>query len=400
MKKTAYIVVVLVVSALLVCSGCARVSEGQSASGKGRNRNQHRRGAQTQQSAVELSASEQEAIDLTTAVAGSQPVRHELEAMGKVLADPKLMAIVSYAFPARIAEAHVSIGDWVKAGQPLVTLQSEEVGDAKAEFYEAQAGLELAKANYERARLLHDRGVGARKELVTGEVELKVAQAQLEAAEKKLHVLGFSEDQMQSIVDEHQVNPEITLYAPISGKAARVDAVRGAMIDQGTEIVLILDPSYLVVDAEIYERDIAKVKVGQEVSIEVPAFPREFFDGSLSYVGDVLDESTRTVTVRTKVANPDGKLKPGMFADVTIDLDARTDAVVVPASAVIHDQQNNQLVFVVDNGSFEPRTVEVGLEDDGWVEVISGIAVGDEVVTQGAYQLKAKLRADQLSHTH
>lgn len=404
MKHITIIVSSIVVAALsLSLIGCARSSEGRSANRQERNRNQNRQQVQNNPAAGEsvvLSENEIEAVGLNTAVAVRTPVRHRLAAMGKVLADPKLMAIVSYAFPARIAESHVSIGDWIAVGQPLVTLQSEEVGVAKAEFYEAQAGLELAQANHERARLLHQRGVGAQKDLLAGEAELKVAQAQLESAEKKLHLLGFTEKQVQEINETHQVNPEITLFAPISGKAARVDAVRGSMVDQGHEIVLILDPSRLVVDAEVYERDIALVGVDQRVEIEVPAFPSERFGGRISYVGDILDASTRTITVRTKVANTDGKLKPGMFADVSIELNREAEAVVVPACAVIHDNDNHRVVFVVENGAYEARVVEVGLEEDGLVEIVAGVAAGEEVVTQGAYQLKAKLRAGQLSHGH
>lgn len=406
MKQTTYIIGVIAVFLLSVFSyGCARTGESQSADRQNRNRNHERQSQRhtiTTAGVVDLSNDEIQAIDLTTTPAENRPVRHQLAAMGKVLADPRLMAIVSYAFPARITEAHVSIGDWVTAGQALVTLQSEEVGDAKAEFYGAEAALELAKADYERARLLHERGVGAKKDLLSGDAELKVAHAQLDSAEKKLHLLGFSEAQMREMAETHQVNPEITLFAPISGKAARIDAVRGTMIDQGHEILLILDPSRLVVDAEIHERDVALVGVNQTVEIEVPAFPRERFSGSISYVGDVLNDATRTLTVRTKVMNTDGRLKPGMFANVTIELNSQADAIVVPASAVIHDGRNRLLVFVGEGGSYDARLVEVGLEQDGFVEIVSGVETGEEVVTQGAYQLKAKLREGQLNtgHTH
>ncbi len=405
MKQTTRTLGCIAVIALALSSfSCSRVSESQSVGRQERDRKHDRRQIHRVDTAptrtVDLSDDEVEAIDLSTTLAEERPVRHQLEAMGKVLADPKLMAIVSYAFPARVSEAHVSIGDWVRVGQPLVTLQSEEVGDAKAEFYEAQAGLELAQANYERASLLHERGVGAKKDILSGETELKVARAQLESAEKKLHLLGFSEAQLTDATETHQVNPEITLFAPISGKAARVDAVRGTMVDQGHEIILILDPSRLVVDAEIYERDIALVRVKQRVEIKVPAYPSRRFSGSISYVGDVLNDSTRTLTVRTVVENTGGKLKPGMFANVTIEIDQQTGAVVIPSSALIHDNYDNHLVFVAANDTYEARYVEIGLEEDGVVEIVDGIEAGEEVVSRGAYQLKAKLRAGELSTGH
>ncbi len=396
---------IIAVVLLLATSGCAQVSEG-----KPNNRQEQRRQRDRQQiynpsdalpeETVRLSAAEESAIDLATSIAEQRPIHHRLAAMGKVLADPNRVAIVSYAFPARVAKLHVSIGDWVTAGQNIVTLQSEEVGNAKADFYEAEAGLELKQANHERELRLHERGVGAKKDLLAEEAELKVAMARLEVAEKKLHLLGFSEAQVRDIAQTHQINPEITLFAPVSGKAARIDAVRGAMVDQGHEILLILDPTHLVVDAEVYERDIASVHVKQDVEITVPAFPSEQFNGNVSYIGDLVDESTHTITVRTRVENSNGKLKPGMFANVNIVLAHRTDAVVVPVSAVISDSQDHQLVFVAVNNDYEAREVETGLEVDGVIEIVDGLTAGEEVVSYGAYQLNSKLRAGLLSAGH
>ncbi len=399
--------VIGIVSLLFVIIGSwvgGRVSEGQSGPPE-RRRAQHRERAHHQPAAlVTLDDAEAATIAVVTATARRRAMRNRLAAMGKVLADPTRMAIVSYAFPARVAEIHVAIGDRIRQGQALVTLMSEEVGTAKADYYEAEAALELARVTHEREARLHDRGVGAKKTLLTTEAELKVAEARLEAAEKKLHLLGFSEEQVRTIADSHQINPVITLYAPIAGKAVEINAVRGAMIDQGTEILLLLDPSWVIVDAEIYERDIAAVHTEQAVEFTVPAFPGETFHGRISYIGDVLSEATRTITVRTAVENADSRLKPGMFANVRIVVNHETAAVVVPTSAVLHDD-GQRIVFVRrgdGSDSYEARAVTVGSEDEGLVEIVAGIAAGDEVVTRGAYQLKSKLHEGVLagSHTH
>jgi cobalt-zinc-cadmium efflux system membrane fusion protein len=313
-----------------------------------------------------------------------------LAVMGKVLARQTHKAIVSYAFPARIAEVHVAVGDWVKQGQPLVTVQSEEVGEARSAFHRAHADSELARANFEREQRLFDRGVGAQKSLLSAEAELKVAQANLEAAEKKLHVLGFSEEQVRLIDETHQVNPIITLFAPLTGRVIENNAVLGDMVDQSSEILTIMDPTTLWVDAEIYERDIARVRPGQEVSVSVPAYPGEVFGGRLSYVGDVLKEDTRTVTVRTEVGNSDHRLKPGMFADVQISLNGATHALAVPEAAVL-DNQQGRIVFVAVDGGYVPRDVEIGAKHEGYVEILEGLEAGERVVTTGAFQLKSKL---------
>jgi len=160
--------------------------------------------------------------------------------MGRVLAHQYRQAIVSYPFPARIAEIHVRAGDWVKPGDPLVVLQSEEVGEATAAFYSANADHELAQVNFERESQLFESGVGARKNLSSAEAGLRVAEANLNAAEKKLHVLGFTEEEMQVLSETHQVNPIITLFAPIAGKVIENDMVLGGMVVEATEILMSL----------------------------------------------------------------------------------------------------------------------------------------------------------------
>ncbi|UCE42522.1 MAG: efflux RND transporter periplasmic adaptor subunit [Candidatus Aminicenantes bacterium] len=339
---------------------------------------------------VELSEEEITAIQVETVKASVKPLRSQLQALGKVFAHPRRKAIVSYAFSARVSEIHIQLGDWAKIGQKLVTLQSEEVGSAKSEFYKAQADYELAKVNYERQKRLFDRGVGAQKDYLSSEAEYKVAGANLNAAEKKLHVMGFSEEQVKSISETHQISPVITLYAPISGKIIEHNAILGAMVDQETEILTIMDPSVVCIHADIYERDIAKIRIGQGVEATVPAYPGETFEGKISFISDVLNEETRTITVRSEVRNRDYKLKPGMFADINIFLNHQSDALVIPLEAVL-DEGDDQIVFLKIDGKFIPRIIKIGIRNKGFVEVLAGIEEGAEVVTVGNFQLKSKL---------
>lgn len=339
---------------------------------------------------IDLSEAEAEAVEIATVKASYKPLRSHLAAMGKVLAHQLRKAIVSYAFPARIAQIHVRTGDWVKIGQKLITLQSEEVGNAKSEFYKAQADYKLAKVNLEREKRLFDRGVGAKKDFFSREAELKVAEVNLDAAEKKLHVLGFSEEQVKVISETHQINPIITLFAPIRGKIVENNAVLGAMIDQSTEILTIMDPTLLWIDAEIYEKDIAKIRIGQEGEVSVPAYPGETFKGKVSYISDVLHEETRTITVRTEVENKSYRLKPGMFADIKIYLNHQSKALVIPKEAIL-DEKDEKIVFIKKDEKYHPQVVEIGAREKGYVEILSGIQEGDEVVTKGNFQLKSKL---------
>ena len=361
---------------------------GQGFNQRGLNRNATR--AWGPDTVVELSAEEENAVDIETVELSHKPLRSQLQALGKVFAHPQKKAIVSYPFSARIAEIHVVIGAWVNSGQRLITLQSEEVGTAKSEFYKAQADYELAKVNYERQKRLFDRGVGAQKDFLSSDAEFKVAQANLNAAEKKLHVLGFSEDQVRSIAETHQISPIITLFAPISGKIIEHNAILGAMVDQESEILTIMDPSVVCIHADIYERDIAKIRIGQEVEATVPAYPGEAFKGKISFISDVLNEETRTITVRSEIANKEYKLKPGMFADINIFLNHQNDTLVLPQEAVL-DEGEDHIVFLKVDGKYIPRIIKTGVRNGTYVEVLAGIPEGSEVVTKGNFQLKSKL---------
>ena len=374
-----------------------RQAVGQGFGNRGQNRNAGR--AWGPDDVVELTKDEEKAIEIKTVKAAYQPLRSQLQALGKVYAHPRKKAIVCYAFSARISEIHIKIGDWVKTGQKLVTLQSEEVGSAKSEFYKAQADYELAKVNYERQKRLFDRGVGAQKDYLSSEAGFKVAEANLNATEKKLHVLGFSEQQVKDITETHQISPVITLYAAISGKIIENNATLGAMVDQTTEILTIMDPRLLVIDAEIYEKDIARIRTGQQVEASVPAYPGETFTGKITYISDVLHEETRTITVRSEVENTDYKLKPGMFADIKILLNHQTKALVLPIEAIL-DDKNDKIIFIKLAGKYIPQVVKTGAENRGYIEILAGLMKGDEVVTNGNFQLKSKLYEEILKAGH
>jgi cobalt-zinc-cadmium efflux system membrane fusion protein len=311
-------------------------------------------------------------------------------AMGRVLAPQPRMAKVSYAFPARISAVHVKIGDWVEKGQPVLTVQSEEVGRAKSEYYKAIADLELARQNHEREKRLFTRGVGAQKNTLAAEAGFKVAQASLDAAEKKLHVLGFSEADVRTIAETHQVHPEIKISAPISGRVIEHKAILGSMMDQTTDLMTIMDPTVLWVDADVFERDIAKIRIGQEVQVTVLAYPGRIFRGKLSYISETMNPETRTLNVRTEVQNKDAKLKHGMFADVSIILNGAQKVLTVPAEAILEDN-NQDIVFVKTGGQYTPRIVTVSAEQNGYCALAEGLQEGEVVVVKNAYALKSKL---------
>lgn len=349
--------------------------------------------------AVELPAESRDLVGIGVDKVTSRECRCTLKAMGKVLAPRPQTAIVSHAFAGRVAEVHVKLGDWVEKGQTLLTLESNDVGDAKSEFYKAKADLDLAEINLAREKRLSETGIGIKKNLVAAETEYKIAQANAEAAEKKLHVLGFTEEQVQEIAETHQVSPAIALYAPIAGKVVAIEAVLGAFVDPSTEILTLIDPTLLWVDAEVYEKDLAKVRIGQDVEIVVPAYPDAVFHGKLSYIADMVDEATRTITVRADVENGDQRLKPGMFANVCVLLNEAEMSLVVPTAAVL-EEGDRKIVFVQHDDRFLCREVETGVVNGTYQQITGGLAADEEVVIEGNHELKSELKEDVLEAGH
>lgn len=327
------------------------------------------------------------------------PGRCVLRAMGKVLAPPAQTAVVGHALPCRVAEIHAKLGDWVQEGQTLLVLECQQVAEAKTEFFKAFAARGLAKVNLEREQRLLESGIGVKKGLVAAEAEGKMAEANLEAAEKRLHVLGFSEERVKQIAHSHEVHANVALVAPIAGRIVASKAIRGGIVDEATDILTIIDPRSLCVDAELYEKDLAKVKIGQKVEIAVPAYPGQLFHGKVTYIADVVNDETRTITVRAEVPNADLRLKPGMFAQVGILLNGDEPMVLVPSTAVL-EEGRRKIVFVKQGDAFVRREVRTSVIEGDCLQILQGLAVGEEIVVQGNHQLKSELQRELLEAVH
>jgi multidrug efflux pump subunit AcrA (membrane-fusion protein) len=188
----------------------------------------------------------------------------------------------------------------------------------------------------------------------------------------------------------------LELKAPIDGVIVERMGTVGELIGKETAVYTIGDPSDLWVQAEIKERDIGAVRTGQEVSFSVLAYHGDTFHGKIALVGNRVETESRTLEVRVEVANPDGRLKPGMFADVEIATTALQDVLVISDQA-IQSMDNEPVVFVATSDKrFEKRVIKVGLEQHGRVQVLDGLKEGDRVVTEGSFILKSEMLKGEL----
>lgn len=392
-KKYIFIIIIISLIFLFFCGKHNKRNPQVKENNKGLQAHQH------EHTAIKLSEEEKSQTQIKTITVKQNPIQSTLKAMGKVLAPRDGKAIVGYAFPGRIIKLHGAIGQWVKKGDPLVTLECEEVGNSKSEYFKVFTEFQLTKQNFEREERLFKKDIGAKKDYLETKAQLEIANSSLEAAAKKLQVMGFSQQQIQGLTKAKNISPHVTVNAPIAGRVIQNNAVLGAMIEPTSEIMMILNPSTLCIDAEIYEKDLAKIKTNQEVQIAVPAYPEETFVGRIFYIGDIVHPETRTITVRTRVPNKDFKLKPGMFADIKILLDQRENAVTVPIEAVL-DDLDKKIIFVRKGENFLCKTVEVGPKFNGYIEIKKGLKIGETIVVQGNYQLKSRLYEETIQHGH
>lgn len=317
-----------------------------------------------------------------------------LPVTGTITYDQNRVSHIGPRTEGRIADLRADLGDRVARGQLLAVLESPDVGATRADLHEAEALVDIASENYERERRLEEQGISSRRELLDAEAALRQAEASLQSATERLRALGAGDGE----------GSEFVVTAPFAGVVVEKHATRGEVVSPSDQLFTVSDLGRLWIELDIYERDLRRVATGQPVTVTTAAYPDRTFDGQIVYVGDILDPETRTVRARVEVDNPDGALKPGMFATASIRVEGSADVLVVPRSAVQTLDEGGQVLWVPgdERGEFRARTVETGALIEGdRIEIHSGVAAGDSIVVEGAFTLKAELsRGEFGGHDH
>lgn len=328
-----------------------------------------------------------------------RPIRTTLKAQaGKILANENRLAQLSARVPGHIVAVYANLGDRVKEGDRLLLLDSPAFAAAQLEYRKARNTLSVTEKALERATALLDRGAIGVGEQQRRDADYKNVRADLHEAEEKLHLLGMTEREIQRLAAEtlpHAEVARVTLRAPFTGEVIERNATIGEVIDPNKTLFTVADLSTVWVRADFPEQQAGRLKTGFPVEVRVSAYPDTIFRGAITYVGAVIDPATRTVTARADVANPDGQLRPEMFAEVTLVTDEQS-VLSVPRAAV-QQVGSRTVVFVVRGPRrFESREVTVGQTSSEYIQVVAGITSGDEVVTQGSYALKSEYHREQI----
>lgn len=330
---------------------------------------------------------------LETARVERRAVARPLDLTGEVRFDERRVAHVSTQAEGIIRKVHVTLGDRVKRGQPLLEIASVAVGEAQAAYLEALELLRLARRGHERIEALGREGIAAGKERLAARQELNAAQIRAEAALGKLTRLGMSPAAARGL-SRQSAKGLLVLRAPTGGAVLEMHAVAGEVARVESSLATVGDNSAVWVWADLYERDIALVSREQArgalaAAITVKAFPGQVFDGTVDLVSPSMSESSRTVKARIAVPNPERRLLSGMFAHVTLFIPGERRALAVPRQAVLQDE-GRAFVFVHHQGDYYVRRpVAVGRSFAGLVEITGGLAEGQVVVATGAFLMKS-----------
>ncbi|MEI2578068.1 efflux RND transporter periplasmic adaptor subunit [Scytonema sp. PRP1] len=368
---------------------------------------------------------------------------------------------------AKVVELLVEPGAVVKKGQPVAVVTSpdlvelrvnsqEKLAEGQADLQQAQADLQLAQQNYEKYqqiaaseiasaqsqvafaqekyekdKVVADAGAlprrnalesqtqlaeakaeltkaSSRRDVIDAENKLKRAQSAVEVAKKRIQLSNTNyETRLQQLGNSANAKGLVTVMAPISGRVADREVTIGQSFeDAGGKLMTIVNDSRVYATANIYEKDLGKVKTGQRVSLNVASVPNRTFTGRIAVVGSVVEGETRVVPVKAEIDNPGGVLKPGMFAELEVLTDQKSAATLaIPKSAVV-EANNKTMVYVQQkDNAFESHEVTLGQTSGDFVEVTKGLLEGDMIVTQRAPQLYAQsLRGDSKSkeeeHSH
>jgi cobalt-zinc-cadmium efflux system membrane fusion protein len=337
-------------------------------------------------------------------------------ATGKILVSEDRVASIGPVHEGRLVRLYAGQGSKVKKGQKLADLESADLDQAEADYLKALADsdnargasaaeVKLAQANYDRTKMLYEKTITAGKNLLAAEHDLAVAQtlaattaastkAALTAARRRLLILGLKESDIDALASRPSQASVFSLTSPIEGTVVERNATIGATVADDANLFKIIDLSSVWIDANVFEKDLERVKLGQGVKVVVPAFPGSSFTGKVILVSSVLDPETRSVKVRTEVPNPEGKLKPEMFANVEIITDLHRAAISIPQSALLNDG-GKTVVFVADGSGYKKLGVTAGIQGKDRVEILDGLKEGYKVVVKGNYLLLQQSKPEQ-----
>jgi RND family efflux transporter MFP subunit len=320
---------------------------------------------------VRISTDKVQRLGVRTEAAGLRAIEKTVRAAARIEPDERRVYVVSTKFEGFIERLHVNAtGQAVGRGQPLFDVYSPELVSAQREYAIAAQGLQAMK--------------DAAPEAQAGMRQLA------ESSLARLKNWDVSEEQVKALSRSGEARRSLSFRSPVAGIVTEKKAVQGMRVMPGEMLYQIADLSSVWAQADVFEQDIGMVKSGARAKVRINAYPDKEFEGKVAYVYPTLKPETRTMQVRIEMPNPGMLLKPGMFAQVELAAPARAQAVTVPVSAVIDSGTRRIVLVQAKEGRYEPREVKLGVRSDDYVEVVSGVKEGEQVVVTANFLIDAE----------
>jgi cobalt-zinc-cadmium efflux system membrane fusion protein len=329
---------------------------------------------------------------IDTVVVEYSPVKMALTLAGRVTYGEDRFSKISSPLQGRVVEVRAKLGDRVKTGDILLVIDSPDISAAYSEFVKEASELEYATRAYELAKDLYENKALPQKDLKQAENDRIKAQAEFRRSKERLLSLRVPAAELDKPLAEQKITSRFEMKSPLTGTVVERNITPGQSVsgDPAQVLFTVADLDKLQVVADLYERDLDLVKVGQVAAVTVEAYPGVSFSAVLSAVGDVVDPASRTIKVRAMVDNESHKLKPEMFARLSIDVGDTNPFIAVPREAVL-GVDGKEFVYVVEAGDrYVRRPVRTATASNDQVRVLEGLTPGERVVTKGAVLIKGQ----------
>ncbi len=352
--------------------------------------------------ALKFSQAELDEFSVVLAQARSGVINKTLDLTGEVIIAPERLYRVVPGVSGVVRQIFKNLGDMVNKGDVLATLSSRDLADAKADYVAANSLLQLANASLKRERELFNNKITAKRKYLAAKQAQTEAAIKRNAAQQRLLAIGLTDKAIASVL--RNTDKDLSLYelrAPASGVVFKKNLALGDALDTQSSSFAIADLSQVWVNLTVYQKDLAFIQQGQQVTINTRFGATEQISSShISWISPVLDEMTRSATARVIVDNTKGQWRPGLFVSGKVSTSSSNAGIVIPLSA-LQTIDGQTLVFVQHEvGEFEPQAVKLGRRDHLQVEVLQGLTAGQTYVSKNPFVLKAQSQKSSFGHGH
>jgi membrane fusion protein, heavy metal efflux system len=334
-----------------------------------------------------LELAERDVATVKPGVVAAREFPVEKTAIGSIDFNQDMTVQVFTSYPGRIVQLFGQLGDEVKKGQTLFTVDSPDLVQASSTLISAAGVLDLTARNLVRAKTLYESKAWSQQQYEQAVSDQQTAEGNLRAARDAVRIFGKTDAEMDRMIKERKVDPILVVYSPVPGRISDRNAAPGLYVQPGNPPApySVADVSTMWLLANVPEADAPAFRVGQPLKVKVSAYPDHDFDGRVDTIGLTVDPNTRRVLVRSVIKDPRHELWAGMFANFVIQVGNPVRSPAVPLNGVTREGDGTMIVWVTtDRRHFTKRTVKLGIQYDGYHQILDGLNTGEIVATEGA----------------